>query len=158
MGEFKKWYAEHKDEYNQGRRDKYRTNKDYREKERARIRAYRAKNPKKRASDRRFVEIEGDKVEVFAIGKLAKLFDVTTAFIRRLEHRRMIPEPTVSLDGRYYTRTQIGAMAPLVAHWKENAMRARVAEVRLDTDELVQIVYEEWLSLAEDGVADGDEC
>lgn len=143
---FNRWYQNHKHEHNARRRARYAADSKFAKQERKRLREWRQAHPRSKPTGKKLVQYNGSEIEVFSITKVARLFAVRTAFIRGLESKGLLPEPTVDLPTRHYTRTQVVAMAPLVAHWRDSKGRYRAIEVIDDALDLAKYAKGEWLN------------
>lgn len=107
-----KWYAEHKDQHNAKRRERYRNDPDVRAKARQNAARNRSKGDKvNRVSYKR--KVGNFFVTFFPITKAAADIDRSAQLIRVWEKKGYIPEPLLDDSRRLYTEKQIALMKDL---------------------------------------------
>lgn len=104
---WKKWYEEHKDEYNAARKERRKKDPELRQKIAERQKKYRENNPQSETSTQRMKKVSGRMVPVFRIGDVAEACNRSIQAIRIWEREGKIPKPSVPGGHRYYTQHQL---------------------------------------------------
>ncbi len=111
---FQKWYKKHRTARNEQRRQRYAEDEDFREQERERVRAYKAKNAPK-GPRKTYRTLDGEDVIVVRIGQAAELAGTTPDTIRHYEAEGLIPISTWADEPqRLYTKAQCKLIKRLV--------------------------------------------
>lgn len=105
---FQKWYAEHKEEFNRKRKERYKSDKKYRKAIIQRQEIYRENNPRESVQElKHYRNVNGSREEVFRLGAVSQMVGRSEQMIRKWEKDGKIPRPTVPGAHRYYTMSQV---------------------------------------------------
>lgn len=139
---WRKWYKSHKEELNRERREKYKTDENYRIALLAQQRVSRAESPRptSKPSDGRIFKNVGKKsVEVLRIGSVAARIDRDVQSIRIWEREGRIPAPSVPGAHRYYTLRQVNLLhefAELMTEVRYEHPKVRAEKIEKKSQEI----------------------
>lgn len=124
---FVNWYGKNKDRLNKKRRDRYRKDQKYRNRQLANTKRWRKKNGLQRKAP------SAPKTH-FTIGEAAAMVPCDIQTIRLLERKGLLPVTTDGKKHRTYTKKQIALMARLIKfrqdnHYKTPGYRPRVQKL-----------------------------
>jgi hypothetical protein len=136
VGSFREWYERNKDKLNRRRRLRYRTDAEYRAKQLASTRRWRAEHAKKRARQ------PAPKKTLFSIGEAAAKLGCEQKTIRLLEKAKLIPGTSDGVHHRRYTAKQIKLIGRIIAFRKSVHYRDPKYQPRLK--ELSAHAFAEW--------------
>ena len=118
---WRKWHAAHKEELNAKRREKYRENKEYRQKAIEQSRQTRRKISAEGVSEEpTYRMLNGVRVEVFKVGQVAELAGVAPQTLRKWSDNGTIPPSIFPGRHRLYTRPQVNLIRRIAQAAKAN--------------------------------------
>jgi hypothetical protein len=130
----RKWYHENREDYNALRRQRYRDNKEAREKARARAARYRSEEHTIERTLTR--ELNGKTVEVFSTGQVAEAMGRTPQMLRNWENSNLIPPSSFPDKHRLYTKAQMRMIVSLESiigsnkgSWSHPKVKAKVRAI-----------------------------
>lgn len=111
----RRWYREHRDDYNEERRRRYKADPEVREKARARAQEYREQIRAGKSIERTlYRNINGARTEVYTTGQVAEYIGCSSQMLRNWEtKRKWIPPSTFPDKHRLYTMEQVELIADL---------------------------------------------
>lgn len=145
MTGFQTWYGTNKKDFNAKRRERYKKDKDYRDRVQSYTRRNRSDDLRKILPDGSVVSrrANGEFVPCFRMGVTAKMLGVAPHIIRTLEKRSLIPMvgSETQRHMRYYTEYQIKLMRLVINVTRKN----RIGQApKSAVDKIVLDVAKEW--------------
>ena len=131
----RKWYDENREDYNALRRQRYKDNKEARDKARARAARYRSE---KHTIERELTrELNGRTVRVYSTGEVAEAMGRTPQMLRNWENAELIPPSSFPDKHRLYTRSQMRMIVALESiiganngSWSHPKVKAKIRAIR----------------------------
>lgn len=118
------WDSKYSEGHNQRRRERYATDKTYREEQKKRAAEARAKN--RDETGRLLKELNGAMVPVYKMSEIAEFCGVTVTRVRGAFNRKRLPEPSFEGKHVYVTAEQLKLIKQAFdnAHVQDDDMRA----------------------------------
>ncbi len=130
----RKWYGENREDYNALRRQRYKNNKEARDKARNRAARYRSEDHTIERTLTR--ELNGKTVEVFSTGQVAEAMGRTPQMLRNWENANLIPPSSFPDKHRLYTKAQMRMIVSLEniigtnkGSWSNPKVKAKVRAI-----------------------------
>lgn len=145
----RRWYRQHRDEYSDERKRRYRTDKKRRDKARKAAASYRKARKKGHAISRTLHrDVNGVQVEVFSTGMVADESGCSSQALRNWETKGYIPPSIFPDRHRLYTRHQVELIKLLVNAMTvgDYGLRTRKLSVAQQSiiDSTVEYIHKTW--------------
>lgn len=148
LASVRRWYATHREEYSELRKQRYADNPKYRKLARQRAIAYREARRKGLKVSRTLTRmVNGVPVEVFTSGYVADKLKCSPQLIRNWEARGWIPKPLFSDKHRLYTARQVELMKLMVETMRTQskyALRAAQYDDNAINKPLIDMIHKTW--------------
>ncbi len=135
---FKKWYSNHKDEFNKQRRERYRNDPEYKN----RVSSNNSKS--ERVNAKSIVRSHRGKLTTLVPLSVmaANYTNGTTQRIRKWHSSGLIPQPTFLVgQNRYYTKNQCVLLGGLSKHFDAFG---KMASKHKDFDPMIKSIFKHW--------------
>ena len=137
----RKWYANHREEFNALRREKYAKSIDSRKKARVRAARYRQGKREGITIDRELYRtVAGKSLRVYTTGQVAEQLECSAQMIRNWEARGWIPNSVFPDSHRLYLKHQVALISKLntkMANRKANSRASRIEIVHQWQDSIL---------------------
>ena len=130
----RKWYDENREDYNALRRQRYKENKEARERARERAARYRSED---HTIERELTrKVNGKQTRVFSSGEVAAQMNRTPQMLRNWESAGLIPKSSFGDKHRLYTKAQVrmiialeGIIGMNKGSWSHPKVKAKVRAI-----------------------------
>lgn len=132
---FSRWYKKNREEFNRQRRNRYKTDPEYRKKMQEASRRTRSNHGPGEGRPEQYV---------VSLAQAAEILDVTIWTIRNWRRQEYFPEPYIDREGMWFTEPQLALLKGLHAYFVSNGIKRLTAAQRVEVGRISSEIYQHW--------------